>query len=164
MKIYITGIVATGKTTLARTLSNRMNIPYFEFDSIVHDDGNNGRKRTIEEQNSIIDELTKSDAWIIEGTYRDTAYNVLKSADKIIYLKIPQFKRNMRILGRYIKQKLGIEKSKYTPSFKIVKMMFKWSNQFEKDNSKYQQILKEFKDKTVILSSPKEIVNFIETM
>ena len=41
MKILIVGIVASGKTTLAKKLSSQNNIKYFEIDSIVHDDKNN---------------------------------------------------------------------------------------------------------------------------
>lgn len=164
MKIYITGIVATGKSTLARTLSNRTNMPCFDFDSIVHDDENKGIKRTKEEQDEIIKELIKGDSWIIEGSYSNIAYNILTSADVIVYLKVSHFKRNMRILNRFIKQKIGVEKRKYSPSFKTVKTMFKLSDKFEKDDLKYQKLLKEFSKKTVVLSNAKEIVKFIETM
>ena len=41
MKILIIGIVASGKTTLAKKLSRKTNIEYYEIDSIVHDDKNN---------------------------------------------------------------------------------------------------------------------------
>lgn len=41
MKILIIGIVASGKTTLAEKLSNKLKIKYYEIDSIVHDDKNN---------------------------------------------------------------------------------------------------------------------------
>lgn len=50
MKILIIGTVGTGKTTLAKKLSIKYKIKYYEIDSIVHDDNNNGRKRTKEEQ------------------------------------------------------------------------------------------------------------------
>ena len=37
MKILILGIVGSGKTTIARKLSNRLNIKHYEIDSIVHE-------------------------------------------------------------------------------------------------------------------------------
>ena len=58
MKILIIGIVASGKTTLAKRLSRENNVMYYEIDSIVHDDINN-RKRTNEEQQRIIKEINK---------------------------------------------------------------------------------------------------------
>jgi adenylate kinase family enzyme len=36
MKIFIVGIVASGKTTLARKLSRELIIPWYEGDCIVH--------------------------------------------------------------------------------------------------------------------------------
>ena len=49
MKVLIIGIVASGKTTLARRLSKETNIKNYEIDLIVHDDKNK-RKRTNKEQ------------------------------------------------------------------------------------------------------------------
>jgi adenylate kinase family enzyme len=37
-KIYIVGIVASGKTTFAKQLSKITGIPWYELDNIVHDD------------------------------------------------------------------------------------------------------------------------------
>ena len=41
MKILIIGCVASGKSTLANKLSDKLSISYYEIDSIVHDDKNN---------------------------------------------------------------------------------------------------------------------------
>ena len=53
MKVLIIGIVASGKTTLARRLSKETNIKNYEIDLIVHDDKNK-IKRTNKEQQKII--------------------------------------------------------------------------------------------------------------
>ena len=76
MKILIVGIVASGKSTLARRLSSLYNIDCYEIDSIVHDDMNN-RKRSNSEQQEIIREIDKNDSWIIEGTLRKNLDNLL---------------------------------------------------------------------------------------
>lgn len=70
MKILIVGTVGTGKTTLAKKLSKQYKIEYYEIDLIVHDDENNGRKRTIDEQSDIIKKINKNEDWIIEGVLR----------------------------------------------------------------------------------------------
>ncbi|MDF2595637.1 MAG: topology modulation protein [Clostridia bacterium] len=50
-KILIIGIVASGKTTLAKKLSKKINVPWYELDSIVHHQTEAGRfKRTADEQ------------------------------------------------------------------------------------------------------------------
>lgn len=150
MKILIVGTVGTGKTTLAKKLSKDYNIKYYEIDSIVHDDRQNGRKREEEEQNVIIKNINKNENWIIEGVLRKNLQYLLELADKIIYLDVPKYKRNIRILKRYIKQKLKLEKSNYKPDIKMLKMMFKWSNDFEKNKKELENLLLKYKNKLEI--------------
>ncbi|WP_237763102.1 hypothetical protein [Paenibacillus sp. A3] len=68
-KVFIVGIVASGKTTLAKRLSQKLNVPWYELDGIVHPQTEAGRyKRTADEQVEVIREIDKSGAWIFEGT------------------------------------------------------------------------------------------------
>ena len=140
MKILIVGSVASGKTTFAKNLSNKLSIKYYEIDSIVHDDLKN-KKRSNEEQVKIINDINENDDWIIEGTLRKNLYFLLDLADKIIYLNIPLNFRKRRILSRYIKQKIGIEKSNYKPNIKILKSMYKWTKEFELEKEVFENHL-----------------------
>lgn len=149
MKIYIVGIVASGKTTLAKQLSAKIKIPRFELDSIIHDDENNGQKRSLEEQLQIIHEINKKEDWIIEGTHRKNLDELFILADKIIYLDIPLYKRKLRILKRYIKQKIGLEKCSYNSNIEMLKMMYKWTDDFEKNKLKFERKLSKYKNKIV---------------
>ena len=154
MKILIVGTVGTGKTTLARKLSKEYNIKYYEIDSIVHDDINK-KKRTPQQQNEIISNINKEDGWIIEGVLRENLEYLLETAEKIIYLEIPKNIRNKRILTRYIKQKIGIEKSNYKPNIEMLKMMFKWSNEFEKNRDEFENKLNKYVDKLEVIGNEK---------
>lgn len=153
VKILIVGTVGTGKTTLAKKLSKEMNINYFEIDSIVHNDQKAGKKRTPEEQEELIKKINQNDNWILEGVLRKNLYFLLEMADKIIYLNISKSKRNRRILIRFLKQKLKIEKANYTPSFRMLKQMFKWSNDFEKNKNDFEELIKEYKEKVEIITA-----------
>ena len=131
MKILIFGIVASGKTTLAKGLSEKLNIPYFEGDCIAWGFPNEKRyKRSEEEQKSIIEKIDENESWIIEGTYRKSQQSAYDLADKIIFLDTPLYKRKFRIITRFIKQKIGLEKSNYKPNFEMLKYMFNWTNDF----------------------------------
>lgn len=154
MKILIVGTVGTGKTTLARKLSKEYNIKYYEIDSIVHDDVNK-KKRTPQQQNEIISNIDKEDGWIIEGVLRENLEYLLEIAEKIIYLDIPKNIRNKRILTRYIKQKIGIEKSNYKPNLEMLKMMYKWSNEFEKNRDEFENKLNKYVDKLEVIGNEK---------
>ena len=147
MKILIIGTVGTGKTTLAKKLSKQYKIRYYEIDLIVYDDENNGRKRTIDEQNDIIKKINKNEDWIIEGVLRKNLEYLLELADKIIYLNIPKYKRNIRILTRFIKQNLKIEKANYKPDLKMLKNMYKWSKKDEEGKEEFQKMLNKYEYK-----------------
>ena len=156
MKILIIGIVASGKTTLAKRLSKELNYNYYEIDSIVHDDINK-RKRTPKEQEKILNKIYKNKNWIIEGTLRTNLYNILNKSDQIIYLDIPLKIRKKRILIRYIKQKLKIEKCNYKPSIKLLKMMYKWTATFEQERENFEKLINNCNKPVTILKSVEEV-------
>lgn len=151
MKILIVGTVGTGKTTLAKKLSKQYKIEYYEIDLIVHDDENSGKKRAIDEQNDIIKKINKNEDWIIEGVLRKNLEYLLELADKIIYLNIPKYKRNIRILTRFIKQNLKIEKANYKPDFKMLKNMYKWSKEDEERKEEFKKMLNKYEDKLEVI-------------
>ena len=122
MKILIFGIVASGKTTLARKLSKELSIPYYEGDCIAWGFPNEKRyKRSNEGQKEIIDKINENGAWIVEGTYRESQKVLYDLADKIIFLDTPLYIRRYRIISRFIKQKVGYEKSNYKPTYNKLK-------------------------------------------
>lgn len=160
MKILIVGSVASGKTNLARKLENKLNIKYFEIDSIVHDDIKK-IKRTNEEQKEIIDRINNENKdWIIEGTLRKNLNYLLDYADKIIYLNIDVKIRKRRIIKRFIKQRLKLEKCNYNPNFEMLKLMFKWTNDFEENKVDFENKLEKYNDKLITLSKINEVKEF----
>ncbi|MHC1695626.1 MAG: hypothetical protein AB9835_10245 [Eubacteriales bacterium] len=95
-KIFIVGIVASGKTTLAKEMSLRMDIPWYELDSVVHKHTINGRiKQSFQEQQSEINSIDATGNWIFEGVYRDSYHCLLDLADTIIFLDTPLWKKNI---------------------------------------------------------------------
>lgn len=159
MKILILGIVGSGKTTIARKLSNRLNIKHYEIDSIVHDDIK-GVKRSKSEQIKIFNEINKK-SWILEGTTRKNQEHIIENADIIYFIDIPKYIRYYRIIKRYIKQKIGIEKINYKVDIKLLKDMFKWTKDYENNKN---NIINEL-DKTnklVLLKNKKDINNILE--
>lgn len=156
MKILIIGIVASGKTTLAKKLSKELNIKHYEIDSIVHDDLNK-RKRTEEEQKEIIINIDKSNNWIIEGVLRKNLYYLLDMADKIIYLDIPLKTRKIRIFTRFIKQKLGLEKCNYKPTIKMLKQMYRWTSDYENEREQQEEQLNKYSSKLIKINNVKDL-------
>lgn len=151
-KILIVGIVASGKTTIARELSAHTGIPWFELDSIVHKHTDNGRKKqSADEQVKEIREINALGHWIFEGVYRASYHCLLDAADQIIFLDTPLWKRRYRIIARFIRQQLKIEPCHYKSDLHMLKMMFKWTKDFEQNRENFTQMLNKYSDKLVII-------------
>lgn len=158
MKLVIFGSVGSGKTTLAKKLSLKCGIPHFEGDQIAWGFSYEERfKRTDEQQVQRILEIDKNDNWIIEGSPRKCQECIFDLADKIIFLDTPLIIRYKRIILRFLKQKLGKEKSNYTPTLSMFKMMFVWTKEFEKDRSRHEAKLKQYPQKLIWIKSEKEL-------
>jgi len=132
-KIHIIGSVGSGKTTLAKKLSAKLNIPYYELDNVVWKRAKSGDiRRTEEERKDYLDSIIHSETWIIEGVHNeDWVAGSFHKAELIIYLDTKYSLRTYRIIKRFILQKLGLEKSNYTPTINIFFKMFKWNRHFE---------------------------------
>lgn len=94
---------------------------------------------------------------IIEGTYRESQRSAYDLADKIIFLDTHLYKRKFRIITRFIKQKIGVEKSNYKPIFEMLKCMFKWTNDFEKKRKAHEDRLMNYKNKLIWIKSVTEL-------
>ena len=157
-KILIIGIVASGKTTLAKRLSKTLGVPWFELDCIVHHQIENVRyKRTPEEQITVINNIDSGGSWIFEGTDRESYRCLFDMADTIIFLDTPLWKRKFRIFIRYLKQKLCIEKSHYKPDIKMLKMMYKWTRDFERNRVNFEERLELYNNKLIRLTDNRNL-------
>ncbi|WP_255320095.1 hypothetical protein [Paenibacillus elgii] len=157
-KVLIIGIVASGKTTLAKRLSKKMNIPWYELDGIVHPQTPDGRyKRTADEQVEVIMDIDKSGAWIFEGTDRESYQCLFDMADTIIFLDTPLWKRRIRIFTRFLKQQLGIEKCHYQSDLAMLKMMYKWTRDFESNRANFESKLPSYQHKVIRLHDNKDL-------
>ncbi len=153
-RILITGTVASGKSTLARKLSEKLTIQHYELDSIVH---TQKYKRTEKEQIKIINEIDKSGEWIFEGTNRKSYRFLFDLADTVIFLDTPLWKRRLRIIIRFIKQKIGFEKSLYKPEFKMLRKMYEWTDDFEEKRDEFNDFLNRYEEKIIRLKDVNDI-------
>ena len=151
-KVLIIGSVASGKTTLAKRLSNLNNVPWYELDSIVYQRTATKRyKRTADEQIEVIMNIEKNGNWIFEGTDRQSYQCLYELADTIIFLDIPLWRRRVRIFLRYLKQQLGIEKCHYKSDMSMLKMMYKWTQDFERSRDEFEKKLQLYQNKVIRL-------------
>ncbi|MBB4822934.1 adenylate kinase family enzyme [Sporosarcina luteola] len=150
MKLFIMGIVASGKTTYAKKLSTEMDLPFVELDAVVYHEKDGQRvKRSPEKQMEVIREIDQAGGWIMEGVYRPSYHKLIEMADAIIWLDPPLYKRRYRILSRHMKQVIGLESCAYKPDFQMLRNMYKWTEDFERKRPVLEEYLKPHRRKVI---------------
>ena len=164
MKIYIVGSVASGKSTLARQVSEKIGVKCYHLDEVVYVKDENStegnRKRSPEERDALFQKILSTD-YFIEDTGRACFTEGLRLADRIVVLDIPYCIRVFRIIRRHVRQVLGIEKTTYRPSLNMVRMMFKWAKNFDTGEDGVKARVEPFSEKVVILSSTGAVKRFL---
>ena len=157
-KIYIIGPVGSGKTTLAKHLSKKYNIPYYELDKVVHDDLI-GMKRSSLEIEKLFSNILKEEEWIIEDVGRDIFQLGIIEADMVYYLDIPGYILYKRCFLRWIMQRIGLMEYSYYPTISNLFQMLEWINAGkEKKNEKLSIILEFSKNHKVLKRSDIKIM------
>lgn len=160
-KIHIIGSVGSGKTTLAKELSEKLNIPYYELDNVVWIRQNSGDiRRTDQQKVDYLQNIILTKGWIIEGVHNEEwVAQSFSNADLIIFLNTNYYIRIYRIIKRFTLQKLGLEKSNYKPTFSIFIKMFQWNRYFEEiSKPHFFNNYGKYKDKLLVVTSKREIL------
>lgn len=86
-KVIIIGCPGSGKSTFARKLQSKTNLPLYYLDMIWH----KADKTTIEQNefDEELKEITEKDRWIIDGNYMRTLEIRLKECDTVFLLDFP---------------------------------------------------------------------------
>jgi hypothetical protein len=105
-KIHILGCAGSGKTTLAKALSTRLDAPYYELDVVGYENGN-GAKRPLEDRQADLRRVVAQPAWITEGSFLWWVDALLESADLLIWLDLDWKLCYWRIVLRHVKADLA---------------------------------------------------------
>lgn len=151
MKIHIIGGSGSGKTYLADKLSKIYNIEHYDLDDLQWDNKAEfyGIKRDSDERHAMLQEILKKEEWIIEGVYYKWCEQCFADADKIYLLEVPRRTYRFRIIRRFIRRKLGLEKGK-KETLKSLKNLLKWADSYsDNDMPKIKELMEPYADKIV---------------
>lgn len=101
-RIMIIGCGGAGKSTLARQLGEKLNIPVVHLDQIWWAPGN-WQHREREEFDRLLMEETEKPQWIMDGNFNRTMKLRLKKCDTVIYLDFNRWVCMKNWIGRVIK-------------------------------------------------------------
>ena len=151
MKIHIIGGPGSGKSFLAEKLSAQYGIPHYDLDDLQWDNssGDYGTKRAPEQRDALLIAILENDDWIIEGVYYAWCGRCFEDADRIILLSVPKYKYKFRIIRRFLRRKLGIEKGRQE-SLHSLRALLKWADKFQSDNLvEIRKILSAYPEKVI---------------
>ncbi len=165
MRLDIIGSVASGKTTLAREISEKYKIPFYEKDNIIWERTPNGdKKRSPEERDRIFKEIIESRDWIVEGSPRKSLKESFLYCDYIIMLDINTCNRLFWVFRRWIRQRTGKEKYNSRPTLKFLYYNIKWVFEFNGERETIIESLSKYGRKYTICNNAKQAMQFIEKM
>ncbi len=99
-KMVVLGVSASGKSTFARKLSEKLGIPLIHIDELMWNPGWEyiGDERTVQ----LIKEASEKERWIIEGYIeKDARIDLFNKADVLIYLDYPAWLPALRYIKRW---------------------------------------------------------------
>ncbi len=162
-RIYIFGGTASGKTTLAKKISETTKIPFYTTDEFVYKkDWIN--KYSDNQRDSMLKKTANRKRWIIEGVHRgDWIFPAFKKADFVIILDLPRRVLLKRVIARYIKRKIKSAEKK--ENWKDTFLLIKYAYIYKKDNLIFhKQFVQDYKKDYIILKNNQEINNFINNL
>lgn len=166
MKYLIMGHSGSGKSSLARKISDIYSLPLMYLDCVhfSHD----WKSRNDEEAIGILEDfMKKNDSWVIDGNYfRFILDKRVKEADKIVILLFNRFTCLKRAYQRYFKYKNKVRESIAPGCYEAMDFEFiKWilfDGRTKKRMNTFKKIIEENKDKVIIIKNQKELDKYIK--
>ncbi len=97
-RVAIIGSCGAGKTTLAKSLGERLDLPVIHLDAHYWQPG--WQATDADEWQKIQQKLVKGDRWIIDGNYGSTMDIRLTAADTIVWLDFSRYLCLWRVFKR----------------------------------------------------------------
>lgn len=162
MKIDIIGSVASGKTTLAKRISKKYGVPYYEKDNVVWKRTAGGDvKRSPEERDKYFYNIIKEANWIVEGSPRKVLKESFDCCDNVIVLDEYTIIRLVRVFKRWIRQRRGRESYNSRPTWDFLWLNIKWVFEFNRMKKGLLQELSTYGEKVKIFKHSKDAYAFV---
>ncbi len=169
MRISIIGHSSSGKSTLAKKISEKLGIPHLHIDRLWFE---SGAYRMLHPKNA--DKLEKAREWIkgevakwiqqkdwvSDGWYSKVQPMVTGAADVLIYIDIPLWKRMMN----HLKRTFTDERHKELNIWDDLRFVFEMPYRTLSRYKKIRQFIKDNEAKLVVLRSHKETDRYLENL
>lgn len=163
-KIVILGVSASGKSTFARRLAPKMQLPLIHVDELMWKPGWEyiGDEETV----SLINAVSEKDSWIIEGYIEKGAQrDLFNKADTLLYLDYPSWVSTLRYIKRWWQHRTEprpeLPGCPETFSFEFLLRVYK-----KKEVYRLEKLLSEGKwnSKIIRFKTPNQAEHFLKTI
>lgn len=165
-RILIVGICGAGKSTLAKIISDKYNLPVRHLDKLFW---NSGWVQTSKELWDIkVSKLIQEETWVMDGNFSSSFPERVQRADLIINLEFNRYVALWRILKRIIKYQGSVrpDLAKGCPErFNWEFMKYVWN--FPRDHGRQlYPVINKFgaNQKLITLRNQKELSAFIQNL
>ena len=164
-RIVIIGCGGAGKSTLARTLGEKLGIPVVHLDKLFWNPG--WQKKTPEEFDRLLAEELKKDSWIMDGNFNRTMPQRIARCDTVIYLDFSRVTCLMGVLKRIVTTFGTVRPDMGEGCPERVDLEFlKWVWNFNKEKREiYYKMLNETQGiETIVLKNRRAVKKFLNTL
>jgi len=159
-KVIIIGGGGSGKSSLADRIGKYTNYPVYHLDNLLLD--SNWIKKDKSQWEEISQVFLTKDVGVVDGNYSSSMPNRVKWADVIIYIDISTCVQLWRIVSRYIRNKLGLDKrcgfpdeSKEKLNWGFILWTYHWN---KRHKTKIISLMETQKDKKfLIIKEPRKL-------
>ncbi|MGI8857755.1 MAG: hypothetical protein ACR2JW_18625 [Thermomicrobiales bacterium] len=105
-RIHIIGGSGSGKTTLARRLAAHRSVPIYDLDQVAYE-GGAGAKRPLSARLVDVRRIAAEPDWVTEGIYLWWTDELLRAADRVVWLDLPWRIGAQRVVMRHLRASLA---------------------------------------------------------
>lgn len=169
MRISIIGHSGSGKTVLARRISERLGIPHLHIDRLWFEaNGHKVKEFQIEERERVkkyvrekVEPLVRQEAWVSDGWYAYIQPLIGERADQILFLDISLGRRLRNHFTRIFSRK---ERHPEITFFDDLKFTYQVIKRTYARDPKLRQFVREHADKTKIFHTYAEVERYLENL
>lgn len=166
MKIRIIGPCGSGKTYIAKELSRKYNIPYYELDNLVWNRAEVQRRNPFEVRDAQLMDILRQDSWIVEGAHYKWGWDSFSQAGLIVIIKPNKLAAQYRVVRRFVRTRLGFESFNYKQTlYNLYTMLFVWNkNYFSNSLSDIAEETGKYDCKRVVNANNHELLELVDEL
>lgn len=160
-RIYIIGGLGSGKSFLAKKLSEKTGVEHFDLDRIVFKE-QSFEERGESERGILFESILKQENWIVEGTFTESwIVKGLEASSQIIYMTTPPLVRLYRFILRIFGQGISHQNNLFGRTALVLGFKYK---EWDRSSTRYEELLSPYTTKTTKLSSAQEVTRYLKQL